>query len=92
LLSVGTQLLQPSSNKLYPSLDPPVVPSPGNIVTVKYKVNLRNDKFLSSEPVKELQPGEKVIVQKVEIFTKSPQTSPYIILRAQIRKCDRTCH
>jgi hypothetical protein len=87
-LSVGTQLLQPSNTRLYPSLDPPVVPSLGNIVTVKNKVNLRKDKFLSSEPLDELQPGEKVIVQKVEIFTKSPQASPYIILRAQIRKCD----
>jgi hypothetical protein len=90
-LSAGMRLLKLSNTSLYPSLDPPVVPAPGNIVTVKYKVNLRKDKFLSSEPVDELQPGQKVIVQKVEIFTKSTQTSPYIILRAQIRKCDRTC-
>jgi hypothetical protein len=90
-LSAGTRLLKLSNTSLYPSLDPPVVPTPGNIVTVKYKVNLRKDKFLSSEPVDKLQPGEKVIVQKVEIFTKSSQSSPYIILRAQIRKCDRIC-
>jgi hypothetical protein len=90
-LSAGTQLLKPSNNKLYPSIDPPFVPPQGKIVTVKYKVNLRKDKFLSSEQFEELQPGEKVTVHKVEVVQKATQTSPYIRLGAQVSKCDRTC-
>ncbi|BAZ38268.1 hypothetical protein NIES4101_42050 [Calothrix sp. NIES-4101] len=89
-ISAGTQLLKPSNKDLYPSIDPPVVPKQGDIAIVKYIVNLRGDKFLSGK-FKKLQPGEKLIVRKVEIFKKSSQASPYIVLRAQVSKCDRTC-
>ncbi|MDZ7962583.1 MAG: toll/interleukin-1 receptor domain-containing protein [Aulosira sp. DedQUE10] len=40
-VSVGESLIKPSNSKLLPSIEPPVIPSPGAIVTVKYKVNLR---------------------------------------------------
>lgn len=90
-LSSGTQLLRPSNTQLFPSIEPPMIPQQGSIVSVKYKVNLRLNKSLSSEQFRELQPGEKLIVHKVEKFQTKNQSSPYIILRAQVKKCDRAC-
>ncbi|AKG23907.1 toll/interleukin-1 receptor domain-containing protein [Calothrix sp. 336/3] len=91
-LSIGTPLLRPSNTKFFPSIEPPIVPQQGSIVSVKYKVNLRMNKFLSSEQFRELQPGEKLIIQKVEKFQTKNQNSRYVILRAQVKKCDRTCN
>ncbi len=91
-LSAGTQLLRPSNSERYPSIDPPTVPEQGSLVTVKYTVNLWQNKSLrTGKIIKKMQPGEILIVQKVEVFQKANQASPYIILRAQVRKCDRTC-
>jgi hypothetical protein len=45
-LSVGKKLvLQPSNPKQLPSIEPPVIPSSGTIVTVKYEVNLNKGKI-----------------------------------------------
>ncbi|AFY35567.1 toll/interleukin-1 receptor domain-containing protein [Calothrix sp. PCC 7507] len=91
-LSVGKRLIKPSNTDLSPSIDPPIVPSPGAVVTVKYKVNLRKEKFLLTEPLVELQPGEKLIIIKVEPLEKASQSSANIKLRAQVRKCNQTCN
>ncbi|MDF5733088.1 MAG: hypothetical protein PUP92_35150 [Rhizonema sp. PD38] len=91
-LSVGERLLRPSNTDLFPSIDPPVIPSPGSIVTVKYRVNLRKEKSLSTEQLYELQSGEKLVIVKVEPLAKVSQNSPYIKVRAQVRKCNQTCN
>ncbi len=92
-LSVGERLLQPSkTNKLFPPrIYPFVVPLPGAIVTVKYKVNLRKEKSSSSKLLDELQPGEKLVILKVEPIAKANHNLPYIKLMAQVRKCNQTC-
>jgi TIR domain len=87
---VGERLLKPSNTKLFPSIEPSVVPSPGAVVNVKYKVNLRKDKSLTGQFV-ELQPGEKLVILKVETKAKPSQSLPYTQLRAQVRKCNKTC-
>lgn len=89
-LDVGERLLKPSNPDLFPSIEPSVVPSPGAVVNVKYKVNLRKDKSLTEQLV-ELQPGQKLVILKVEPKAKPSQNSPYIQLRAQVRKCNKTC-
>ena len=89
-LDVGERLLKPENPDLFPSIEPSVVPSPGAVVNVKYKVNLRKDKSLTEQLV-ELQPGQKLVILKVEPKAKPSQNSPYIQLRAQVRKCNKTC-
>lgn len=89
---VGEKLIQHSNRQLLPSIDPPVIPSPGAVVTVKYKVNLRREKTLSANPLIELQPGEKLVVLKVEPLEKTSQNSRQVKLRAQVRKCNHTCN
>lgn len=91
-LSIGDRLLKPLDTSLFPSIDPPVVPSSGAVVTVKYRVNLRKEKSFSAEQLYELQPGEKLVILKVEPLAKSSQNSPYIKVRAQVRKCNQTCN
>jgi hypothetical protein len=87
---VGERLLKPSNTKLFPSIEPSVVPSPGAVVNVKYRVNLRKDKSLTGQFV-ELQPGEKLVILKVETKAKPSQNSPYTQVRAQVRKCNKSC-
>ncbi|ABA23420.1 hypothetical protein Ava_3815 [Trichormus variabilis ATCC 29413] len=76
----------------YPTIEPPIVPSPGDIVTIKYIVYLRKEKFSGSELIDELIPEEKVVILKVEPLSKSSWNSPYIELMAQVRKCNYTCN
>lgn len=93
-LSVGKQLFQTSDpkSKVLPSINPPVVPSPGKLVTIKHRVNLKENKSLSGQPLDVLEPGEKLVVLKVERFENATKSLPYVKLRAQVRKCDDTCN
>jgi TIR domain len=91
-LSVGKKLvLQPSNPKQFPSIAPPVIPSAGTIVTVKYEVNLMKEKSLSGKTIVKLKKGEKLVILKVESFSNVAKNSPYIKLKAQVRKCNLTC-
>ncbi|MEH1796145.1 MULTISPECIES: TIR domain-containing protein [unclassified Nostoc] len=91
-LSVGTELvLKPSNPKEFPRIEPPVIPSPGTIVTVKYEVNLMKEKSLSGKTILKFKKGEKLVILKVEPFSKVAKNSPYIKLKAQVRKCNSTC-
>ncbi|WP_375513727.1 TIR domain-containing protein [uncultured Nostoc sp.] len=91
-LSAGKRLiLRPSNSEQFPSIAPPIIPSPGAIVTVKYEVNLRKEKSLSAQPILKLKKGEKLIILKVEPFAKVSKNSPYIKLIAQDHKCNQTC-
>ncbi|WP_298916836.1 toll/interleukin-1 receptor domain-containing protein [uncultured Nostoc sp.] len=92
-LSVGKSLiLQPANPKYFPSISPAVVPLSGAIVTVKYEVNLRNENSLSGQPIGKLKKGEKLVILKVESLRNINKNSPYIQLRAQVRKCNSTCN
>ncbi|MEH2169320.1 MAG: toll/interleukin-1 receptor domain-containing protein [Nostoc sp.] len=92
-LSVGQKLvLQPLNPKQFPSIEPPVIPSPGTIVTVKHEVNLIKEKSLSGKTIVKLKKGEKLVILKVEPFSKVAKNSPYIKLKAQVRKCNSTCN
>lgn len=88
-LSVEKKLvLQPSDPKQFPRIEPPVIPSPGTIVTVKYEVNLMKEKSLSGKTIVKLKKGEKLVILKVERFSKVAKNSPYIKWKAQVRKCN----
>ncbi|WP_375468704.1 toll/interleukin-1 receptor domain-containing protein [uncultured Nostoc sp.] len=92
-LSVGKKLvLQPSDPKQFPRIEPPVIPSPGTIVTVKYEVNLMKEKSLSGKTIVKLKKGEKLVILKVERFSKVAKNSPYIKWKAQVRKCNSICN
>ncbi|MEH1835296.1 MAG: TIR domain-containing protein [Nostoc sp.] len=92
-LSVGQKLvLQPSNPKQFPRIEPPVIPSLGTIVTVKYEVNLIKEKSLSGKTIVKLKKEEKLVILKVEPFSKVAKNSPYIKLKAQVRKCNSTCN
>ncbi|HYX18419.1 MAG TPA: toll/interleukin-1 receptor domain-containing protein [Nostoc sp.] len=92
-LFVGKKLvLQPSNRKELPRINPPVIPSPGTIVTVKYEVNLMKEKSLSGKTIVKLKKGEKLVILKVERFSKVAKNSPYIKLKAQVRKCNSICN
>ena len=92
-LSVEKKLvLQPSDPKQFPRIEPPVIPSPGTIVTVKYEVNLMKEKSLSGKKIVKLKKGEKLVILKVEPFSKVVKNSPYIKWKAQVRKCNSACN
>lgn len=92
-LFVGKKLvLQPSDPKQFPRIEPPIIPSPGTIVTVKYEVNLMKEKSLSGKKIVKLKKGEKLVILKVERFSKVAKNSPYIKLKAQVRKCNSICN
>lgn len=92
-ISVGQKLvLQPSNPKQFPSIEPPVIPSPGTIVTVKHEVNLIKEKSLSGKTIVKFKKGEKLVILQVEPFSKIAKNSPYIRLKAQVRKCNSICN
>ncbi|MBD2560369.1 MULTISPECIES: toll/interleukin-1 receptor domain-containing protein [Nostoc] len=92
-LPVGKKLVfKPSNLKQLPSIEPPVIPSPGTIVTVKHEVNLMKEKSLSGKTIVKLKKGEKLVILKVERFSKVAKNSPYIKLKAQVRKCNSICN
>jgi hypothetical protein len=87
-LSVGEPLIQ-SSNSLASSVDSPFVPSIGAVVTVRNPVNLRKDrpKPYLSESIARLEPGEKLVIVKVEPLVIPPRKEVW----AQVGRCNRVC-
>ncbi|MBD2451418.1 toll/interleukin-1 receptor domain-containing protein [Nostoc sp. FACHB-152] len=75
-----------------PSITSINVPSPGTIVTVRYKVNLKKGKSSSSTKIDVLQRGDKLVILKVEPVGKPNRNATYIRLMAQIRKCNNFCN
>ena len=90
-LPAGEQLLQNVDSQSLPSIDPPFVPSRRRVVTIKNKVNLRKNKSSLSELLDELQPGEKLVINKVEPLLKNSPNSPPIQVWAQVGKCNQIC-
>ncbi len=87
-LSAGERLIQ-SSNSLASSVDSPVVPSIGAVVTVKNPVNLRKyrPKPYLSKSIARLEPGEKLVIVKVEPLVIPPRKEVW----AQVGRCNRSC-
>ncbi|MFN6514153.1 MAG: toll/interleukin-1 receptor domain-containing protein [Nostoc sp. CreGUA01] len=84
-------ILQTSNSEELPRITPAFVPSLGSTVTVKDELHLWTKKSLSGQTIVKLQKGQKLIILKVEPFSKVNKNSPYIKLKAQVRKCDSTC-
>ncbi|MBP5976469.1 toll/interleukin-1 receptor domain-containing protein [Brasilonema sp. CT11] len=90
-LIIGDPLLQTSDPQTLPSIDPPSVPSQNRVVTIKRKVNLRENKTSSSQLLDELQPGEKFRIGEVKLLGNNTN-SPYRQVWAQIGRCNQTCN
>ena len=95
-LSVGERLLQTSEIRLAPSIDSPVVPSIGAVVTVKNPVNLRENRpqtYNSDLPEKVglLKPKEKLIILQLQHLVNPDSNSSRIEIWAQVSKCQRAC-
>jgi hypothetical protein len=92
-LSAGEQLIQSSNEQLAPSIDSPVVPLIGEVVTVKNSVNLRKDRPKSYLPeiIDSLKPGEKLIIVKVESLVIPDPNFPRKAVWAQVGRCDHSC-
>jgi hypothetical protein len=88
-LSAGEPLIRSSKPQLAPSVDSPVVPSIGEVVTVKKLVNLRKDRPKSYLPkmIASLKPGEKLVIVKVEPLVIPPRKEVW----AQVGRCNRAC-
>lgn len=88
-LSAGEPLIRSSKPQLAPSVDSPVVPSIGEVVTVKKLVNLREDRPKSYLPkmIASLKPGEKLVIVKVEPLVIPPRKEVW----AQVGRCNRVC-
>ena len=87
-LIFGDKLLQTTDPQI---IDLASVPSRNTIVTIKHKVDLRENKSLSSPLLGELQPGEKLVINKVEPLLKNSPNSPPIQVWAQIGRCNQIC-
>jgi hypothetical protein len=85
-LSVGEQLIQSSDSLLASSVDSPVVPSIGEVVTVKNPVNLRKDipKLDLPESLALLKPGEKLVIVKLESLVRVDFSFPRKEVWAQV--------
>lgn len=92
-LSVEEQLIQSSNPRLAPSVDSPVVPLIGEVVSVKKPVNLRKDRPKSYLPksLALLKPGEKLVIVKVEPLVISDPNFPRKEVWAQVGRCARSC-
>jgi hypothetical protein len=88
-MSSGDRLIQSSNRRLAPSVDSPVVPSIGAVVTLKNPVNLRKDrpKAYLPESLALLKPGEKLVIVKVEPLVIPPRKEVW----AQVGRCNRAC-
>jgi hypothetical protein len=90
-LYAGERLIQSSSSnlKLASSIDYPVVPTIGKVVTVKNFVNLRKDRPKSYLPkmIASLKPGEKLVILKVEPLVIPPRKEVW----AQVGRCNQAC-
>lgn len=87
----GEDLLQTSDPQTLPSIDPPFVPSRNIVVTIKRKVNLRENNTSSSQLLDELQPGEKFRIGEVKLLGDNTN-SPHRQVWAQIGRCNQTCN
>jgi hypothetical protein len=87
-----TLINKPKKVSEIPSITSINVPSPGTIVTVRYKVNLRKEKSFSSTKIDVLQRGDKLVIIKVEPVEKLNRNATYIRLMAQVRKCNNFCN
>ena len=85
----GERLIQSSNRRLAPSVDSPVVPSIGAVVTLKNPVNLRKDrpKAYLPESLALLKPGEKLVIVKVEPLVIPPRKEVW----AQVGRCNLAC-
>jgi len=88
-LSAGERLIQASNPILASSIDSPIVPKIGAVVTVKKSVNLRKERPKSYSPkiIASLKPGEKLVILKVEPLVIPPRKEVW----AQVGRCDRSC-
>jgi hypothetical protein len=93
-LSTGERLIQSSNRRLAPSIDSPVIPLIGEVVTVKNPVNLRKDrpKAYLPESLALLKPGEKLVIVKVEPLVISDANLPRKEVWAQVGRCNRACN
>ncbi|MBW4629162.1 MAG: toll/interleukin-1 receptor domain-containing protein [Brasilonema octagenarum HA4186-MV1] len=90
-LIIGDPLLKTSDPQTLPSIDPPFVPSPNIVVTIKRKVNLRKNNTSSSQLLDELQPGEKFRIGEVKLLGDNTN-SPHRQVWAQVGRCNQTCN
>lgn len=96
-LSFVDRLLQTSDSRSAPSIDSPVVPSIGAVVTVKNPVNLRKNRpetrHRSNWPQKVglLKPEEKLIILKVQRLVNTDFNSFRIEVWAQVGRCKGAC-
>jgi hypothetical protein len=90
--SIVEQLLQSSDRHLAPSIDSPVVPSVGAVVSVKNPVNLRRSipQTSSDLPPKVgvLKPQQKLVILRVRRLLDA---SSNIEVWAQVGKCNKSC-
>ena len=96
-LSFVQPLLQTSDDRSAPSIDSPVVPSIGAVVTVKNPVNLRKNRpqeyHNSDLPQKVglLKPEEKLIILRVQRLINTDFNSFRIEVWAQVGRCKGAC-
>lgn len=92
-LSAGEKLLQSSNPRLASSIDTPVVPSIGAVVTVNNPVNLREKRPQTYLPdtLGLLKPGEKLIILKVKPLVIHDPNLPRMEVWAEVGRCDHTC-
>ena len=96
-LSFVQPLLQTSDDRSAPSIDSPVVPSIGAVVTVKNPVNLRKNRpqeyhnFDLPQKVGLLKPEEKLIILKVQRLINTDFNSFRIEVWAQVGRCKTAC-
>ncbi len=96
-LSFVQPLLQTSDSRSAPSIDSPVVPSIGAVVTVKNPVNLRKNRpqeyHNSDLPQKVglLKPEEKLIILRVQRLINTDFNSFRIEVWAQVGRCKAAC-
>lgn len=88
-LSAGERLIQASNPILASSIDSPIVPTIGAVVTVRNPVNLRKDRPKPYLPksIARLKSGEKLVIVKVEPLVIPPRKEVW----AQVGRCDRRC-
>ncbi len=86
IASSGEQLIQTTQNV---TINPPVVPSVGNKVTIINGVNIRQAQpqapFYKLEPkISEAKPYETAIILKLDSFTDPTSGTPYTIVWAEV--------
>ncbi|MBD2743230.1 toll/interleukin-1 receptor domain-containing protein [Coleofasciculus sp. FACHB-1120] len=89
-LSVGEPLIEISSGQPAPT-DSLGVPSIRAVVTVKNKANLRKDKSQFAEQLGQVNPGEKLVILKVEPLVNHSSNSPRMKVWAEVGRCDHAC-